>query len=444
MKPYVLLAGLFCLILSCGKATKAETITELSPSPETHKEASEKQNEVFEVKLRDTTVGEVEKAYLQFRLFLNHRISNLTLHPTLVQAFSNEFVSSLEDTSAYRSAYLSYLALTNVFTNTSEERAFLLGRAGIAAFKGKQYSLAIQILRQAFEIQVTDETLYYYGLWYWYIQKDKTKAKEILSRLRPERLGIDKHQWKAFLLDSVPPAENALSLLQSSNPSDQVKGFFLWLEEYKKTGEPFWSYETALPPYLPPSSSVGYYLSAMGSQFPRMTRDWPMPFSIRPGKPGQNRYALMSEDPLEEERFLFLYAQPIDFPWKSGYQGLTPVFSRPAYTNAFFVYASPQRETNNKITNLILQTVSIPVRYFLSSAKLYRQGTWHYVIVGFQNPDILEVVVFDPLSQRFSRLEVSLRKIQHLYYLRHPLSGEWCWLGVGKTLVLLEEKPISR
>ncbi|MFN3659803.1 MAG: hypothetical protein ACK4TN_01040, partial [Brevinematales bacterium] len=127
------------------------------------------------------------------------------------------------------------------------------------------------------------------------IKKDKTKAREILSRLRPERLGINPQQWKSFLSESTSFSQNEFSFLTSFDTTNQAKGFLLWLENYKKTGEPFWKYEAHLPPYIPQSGSVGYYLTTPDPQFPRMTRDWPMPFPIRQGKPGQNRYAFFIE-----------------------------------------------------------------------------------------------------------------------------------------------------
>lgn len=440
MKRWILIIGIAGILVACGRTTRSESI----PSPETGKEATEQQSEIFEAKLRDTTIGEVERSYLQFRLFLSGKLSNISLHPTLASAFSNEFVNNLWDSTAYRSAHLSYLTLTNIFTNENTDKGFLLGRAGIAAFKAKQYSIAIQMLQEAFAYHITDETVYYYGLWYWYVKKDKAKAKEILSRLRPERLGINPQQWKNFLSESPTPSQDGLSLLRSSDATTQAKGFSLWLEEYEKTGEPFWKYEAPLPPYIPPASSLGYYLNAQEPQFPRMTRNWPMPFSIRPGKPGQNRYAFFLEEPIEENRFLLLYAQPIDFPWQSGYRGISPVFPKAAYTNAFFVYATALRETNGRITNIDTHIISLPLRYFLSWGRIYRSGNWHYVVIGFQNPDKLDVVVFDPFSRKLSHIEASLREIQKIYYIRHPLSGQWEWIGIGKTLRLLEEKPLSR
>ncbi|MFN4216483.1 MAG: hypothetical protein ACK4HQ_03665 [Brevinematales bacterium] len=438
MKQLTLIITILGIVVSCSRTTRGESI----PSLDTGKESTKQQSEIFEAKLADTTLGEVERSYLQFRLFLNGKFSFISLHPTLSFAFSNEFVNNLWDSSAYRSAYLSYITLTNIFTNNID-KGFLLGRAGIAAFKARQYSIAIQMLQQAFAYHITDETVYYYGLWYWYIKKDKTKAREILSRLRPERLGINPQQWKSFLSESTSVPQDDFSLLKSSDTTNQANGFLLWLEKYEKTGEPFWKYEAPLPPYIPPSGSIGYYLTAQDPQFPRMTRDWPMPFSIRQGKPGQNRYALFLEEPLEEDNFLFLYAQPVDFPWQSGYRGISSIFPRTAYTNAFFVYATAFRETNGKITNIGIQTIPIPTRYFLSCKRIYRNENWHYVIVGFQNPDKLNIIVFDPFSRELSHIEASLREIQKIYYIRHPLSNQWKWIGIGKSLHLLEEKPLS-
>ncbi|MFN3659652.1 MAG: hypothetical protein ACK4TN_00260, partial [Brevinematales bacterium] len=119
------------------------------------------------------------------------------------------------------------------------------------------------------------------------------------------------------------------------------------------------------------------------------------------------------------------------------------VFPRTAYTNAFFVYATALRETNGKITNIGIQTIPIPTRYFLSCERIYRNKNWHYVIVGFQNPDKLNIIIFDPFSRKLSHIEVSLREIQKIYYIRHPLSNQWEWIGIGKSLHLLQEKPLT-
>ncbi|MFN3659802.1 MAG: hypothetical protein ACK4TN_01035, partial [Brevinematales bacterium] len=164
MRRLILIITTLGMVFSCSRTTRGESI----PSLDTGKEATKQQSEIFEAKLSDATLGEVERSYLQFRLFLNGKFSFISLHPTLCSAFSNEFVNNLWDSSAYRSAYLSYITLTNIFTNTID-KGFLLGRAGIAAFKAKQYSIAIQMLQQAFAYHITDETVYYYGLWYWYI-----------------------------------------------------------------------------------------------------------------------------------------------------------------------------------------------------------------------------------------------------------------------------------
>jgi len=436
MKHTIRLLSVLILLAGCARETKT------SPqSPQEGIQAREKQAEHFEVRLREAPIGEVERAYLQFRLFLEGRTNSLSLPPQLATAFSNEFVNSFWDPAAYRSAYLSYMTLAGTLTNSVADQGFLLGRAGITAFKAKQYTTALQMLRQSFERQVSDETVYYYGLWYWYVQKDKTKAREILSRVRPERLGIDARQWQSLFVEGEGITVDGATLLRSTNASQQVAGFRLWLTTYRQTGEPFWAYEVTLPPYAP-ASTFGYYLVPQNPLFPRMTRSWPLPFSVRPGKPGQNRYALFVEEPLVEDAFLLLYAQPVSFPWRSGYQGIEPLGTRVAYTNAFWVYATAQRGTNETITNVALDTLPVPARYFLAVSQLYRQGTWHYVVVGFFPPDTLQVIIFDPFRKRFSRVEASLREVQDIYYLPSPLSGEWSWIGVGKRLVTLEEKPL--
>lgn len=447
MKLHFLFFWFLILFVACGQTTKPESPLQETEQKETEQKAKEKQSRIFETKLKDPQIGEVEKAYLHFRLYIEGKIPQLSIHPSLASSFSNEFVHSLWDPNAYRNAYLSYLTLTNIFTNENIDRGFLLGRAAIAAFKAKQYKLFLQMLRESFEIQVTDETLYYYGLWYWYIQKDKVKAKEILSRLRPERLGISSTQWNRFLSEDVaeiPSQKDSLALLRSVNPSDQVKGFQLWLSEYEKNGKPFWKYEAFIPLYVPTNISLGYYLNPMNNLFPRMTRDWPLPYSIRPGKPGQNRYVLFLEEPWEKESFLLLYAQPADFPWKSGYRGIEPPLPRVAYTNAFLAYVQPQKETEKRITNVTIQTIPLPIKYFLSCNKIYREGKWQYAIVGFRDPNRLEVVIFNPSSQKMSKITVSLQEVNTIYYIPFPLSNQWTWIGTGKHLSFLEEIPLTR
>ncbi len=441
MKRFCAVLVVFFVLAGCGKAVKHTT-----PVSQEEQKAQEKQLEDFAQKLKDSRIGEVERQYLSFRLMLAGSQGATNFHPVLARAFSNEFVNNLWDSSAYRSGYLSYLTLTNVFTNDVVDRGFLLGRAGIAAFKAKQYPIAIELLRESFEIQVTDETLYYYGLWYWYIQRDKTKAREILSRVRPEKLGMSSRQWSAFLMENERTTEprDALRLLRSTNQYEQVVGFETWLEDYRQTGQPFWQYETKLPSYVPTNRSVGYYLQTQNWMFPRMTRDWPMPFSVRPGKPGQNRYALFMEESLGNERFLLLYAQPAVFPWTSGYKGITPIFSRDAYTNAFFVYAEAQRDDDGRLTNVGIETVSLPVRYFLSCSPLYREGIWHYVVVGFQPPSGLHIVVFNPHTRQATTVSTSLLRIQRVYYGDFPWLEKPSWVGVGEGVSVLEEKLLGQ
>lgn len=434
-------------LIGCGKSLRpSEGIV---GKTEEEKQAQEKQIEIFQEKLKDTSIGEVERQYLQFRLALLNPTSSLSLSPTLAQAFSNEFINGLWNSSAYRSAYLTYLSLTNMFTNSSIDRGFLLGRAGIAAFKAKQYTLALSLFHQAFEIQVSDETVYYYGLWHWYVQKDKEKAKQLLSRVRPERVGIHSSEWTALFADdsSRETKREYKTVMSSSNRYYQVLAFQKWLQDYSTTGEPFWSYSLNLPAYIPTKPTnrfVGYYLSAMPSQFPRMTRDWPLPFSVRPGKPGQNRYSLFLEEPLSSDRFLLLYAQPVNFPWESGYKGISPVSSRLAYTNAFFVYAAAQRDTNNRLTNVALETVSLPLKYFLGCSWFYHNGRWKYALVGFLPPDTLEVIVFDPVTRVMSHVSVPLLKVNSLYYVDYPPLGRPSWVAVGDGIFTLQEKFLNR
>ncbi|URA10687.1 hypothetical protein [Thermospira aquatica] len=442
MKRFCVILVLIVVFGGCGKAVRQ------TPSvTQEEQKAQEEQLKDFVQKLKDSRIGDAERQYLQFRLMLAGSREETNFHPVLLRAFSNEFVNSLWESSAYRLAYLSYVTLTNVFTNEVADRGFLLGRAGIAAFKAKQYSGAVELLRQAFEIQVTDETLYYYGLWYWYIQKDKTKAKDILSRVRPEKLGISSRQWSDFLMEkdkAFPEKREALTLLRSTNRYEQLVGFEMWLEDYRENGKPFWQYEVTLPLYVPTNRLLGYYLQSQNWIFPRMTRDWPMPFSLRPRKPGQNRYALFMEEPLGEERFLLLYAQPVVFPWSSGYKGITPLFSREAYTNVFFVYAEAQRDTSGRLTNVGIEVVPVPVRYFLSCSPIYKDKMWNYAIVGFLPPDRLEVVVFNPHTRKMARVTASLLTVQRLYYGDFPWLEKISWLGVGEGIFLLEEELLGR
>jgi len=444
MKRYGMAFFVIVFIVSCGKASRAEV-----PSGKPALREKETREERFESylqrRLKEGNLGEAERQYVLFRLSLlsPSSLSNGVRNPTLAQAFSNEFLE-LWNPQAYRSAYTLYLSLTNTFV---QERGFLLGRAGIVAFKGKQYSLAINTLREAFESSVSEEMLYYYGLWHWYVQTNKQKAREIFSRISPEHVGVSYAEWGSFLKDEQKLAREEKTpvdvLRTSSDPTLRLAAFASWLEQQSVSGEPIWSYRFVLPPYIPTNRSVGYYLSPMASQMPRMTREWPLPFSVRPGKPGPNRYALFLEEPLVGESFLLLYAQPLVSPWSSGYRGIEPIFPSLSYTNVFFVYVTPQRDTNDRMTNLLLESVNVPVKYFLFCSRIYREGIWQYAVVGFTPPSTIDVVVMNPVTRAMRKVSFSLLDFQQIYYADILGEEKMSWWAVGKTVTRLPDTVVS-
>jgi hypothetical protein len=95
------------------------------------------------------------------------------------------------------------------------------------------------------------------------------------------------------------------------------------------------------------------------------------------------------------------------------------------------------------MTNLLLESVNVPVKYFLFCSRIYREGIWQYAVVGFTPPSTIDVVVMNPVTRAMRKVSFSLLDFQQIYYADILGEEKMSWWAVGKTVTRLPDTVVS-